>query len=208
MTAASTPPSSIRAMASSGVKAVTCRCDWLLGKPDPQRCIWASTICIAFSPLFSPIGCRATSGVRRLLLWVDALVDPGRPLVMAQLRLHSSRPRVAAAGANPGLALRDPGMLELVQRQVFGLALDSDEPARAEASRHRQIAWDIDRIVPGVEFLLDRYGNIDPPHLQKRCHCHGLLDRMGVYRKDLPIGVPQKVPPNPARPDLRPLGRG
>src|SRR6266480_4071178 len=37
MTAASTPPSSIRRMASSGVKAVTCRCARLLGKPLPQR---------------------------------------------------------------------------------------------------------------------------------------------------------------------------
>src|SRR5215469_4336185 len=47
MTAASTPPSSISAMASSGVKCVTCRCERLLGKPLPQRWIWASTICIA-----------------------------------------------------------------------------------------------------------------------------------------------------------------
>src|SRR5215469_696042 len=47
MTAASTPPSSISAMASSGVKCVTWRCERLLGKPLPQRWIWASTICIA-----------------------------------------------------------------------------------------------------------------------------------------------------------------
>src|SRR5215472_15903440 len=47
MTAASTLPSSISAMASSGVKCVTCRCERLLGKPLPQRWIWASTICIA-----------------------------------------------------------------------------------------------------------------------------------------------------------------
>src|SRR5215471_11778187 len=47
MTAASTPPSSSSAMASSGVKCVTCRCERLLGKPLPQRWIWASTICIA-----------------------------------------------------------------------------------------------------------------------------------------------------------------
>src|SRR6516165_747525 len=53
MTAASTPPSSIRTMASSGVKAVTCRCERLLGKPLPQRWIWASTICIAFPPCIS-----------------------------------------------------------------------------------------------------------------------------------------------------------
>src|SRR4051794_18490490 len=56
MTAASTPPSSIRAMASSGVKAVTCRCDRLLGKPLPQRWIWASTICIAALRLLSHLG--------------------------------------------------------------------------------------------------------------------------------------------------------
>jgi hypothetical protein len=36
MTAASTPASSINAIASSGVKCVTCQCDMLLGKPLPQ----------------------------------------------------------------------------------------------------------------------------------------------------------------------------
>src|SRR4051812_35395391 len=47
MIAASTPPSSISAIASCGVKCVTCQCDRLLGKPLPQVWIWASTICIA-----------------------------------------------------------------------------------------------------------------------------------------------------------------
>src|SRR5271166_4164798 len=71
------------------------------------------------------------------LFRVDALVNPGRPFVMPQIRLHPSRPRVARAGSAPGIALRDPGMLELVHGQVFGLALDDDEPASAEASGHR-----------------------------------------------------------------------
>ena len=61
------------------------------------------------------------------LFRVDALVHPGRPLVMPQLRLHPPRPRIAAAGSRPGLALRDPAMLELVQGQVFGLAFDSND---------------------------------------------------------------------------------
>src|SRR5262249_35927947 len=51
MTAASTPPSSIRPTASSVVNAVTCRCAILLGRPLPQTWIWASTICMACSPL-------------------------------------------------------------------------------------------------------------------------------------------------------------
>src|SRR5690242_1489649 len=34
-------------MASSGVKWVTWRCERLLGRPVPQRWIWASTMCIA-----------------------------------------------------------------------------------------------------------------------------------------------------------------
>src|SRR5208282_6292280 len=47
MTAASTPPSSISAIASAGVKCVTWMCDWLLGNPLPQVWIWASMIGIA-----------------------------------------------------------------------------------------------------------------------------------------------------------------
>jgi hypothetical protein len=41
-------------------------------------------------------------------------------------------------------------MLELVHGQVFGLALDSDEPAGGEASGHRQITRNIGRVIPGA----------------------------------------------------------
>src|SRR5215831_8083556 len=51
MTAASTPPSSIRPTASSVVNAVTYQCAILLGRPLPQTWIWASTICMVCSPL-------------------------------------------------------------------------------------------------------------------------------------------------------------
>src|SRR5439155_17139840 len=44
ITAASTPPSSIRRKASSVVNEVTWRWAMLLGKPLPQRWIWASTM--------------------------------------------------------------------------------------------------------------------------------------------------------------------
>src|SRR5712671_805991 len=67
MTAASTPASFIRAMASSGVKAVTWRCDRLLGRPVPQRWICASTICIA-SPRSRRLGRPAS---------FEYLTDPG-----------------------------------------------------------------------------------------------------------------------------------
>src|SRR5271167_4196536 len=76
-------------------------------------------------------------GVTLALFRVDALVNPGRPFVMPQIRLHPSRPRIARAGSAPGITLRDPGMLELVEGEVFGLALDNDKPASAEASGHR-----------------------------------------------------------------------
>ena len=39
------------------------------------------------------------------LFRVDALVNPGRPFVMAQVRLHPSGPRIARAGSAPGIAL-------------------------------------------------------------------------------------------------------
>ena len=80
-------------------------------------------------------------------------------------------------------------MLELVYGEVFGLALDNDEPARADASGHRKIAWEINCIVPGVELFFDRGGNINPAHLEERSHRHGLLDRVRMHRKDLPIRV-------------------
>ncbi len=95
-------------------------------------------------------------------------------------------------------------MLELVKGQVFGLALDVDVAARAETSRNREIAWNIDCIIPGVEFLLDGTRYIDPPHLQGWRHLGRLFDWMGVHRKDLTIGIAQKIAPDPAGSGLLP----
>src|ERR1700737_3951096 len=110
---------------------------------------------------------------RDRLFRVDALVNSGRPLVVSQIRLHPPRPRIACSCPIPGLALRNPGMFELVDGQIFRLAFDGDKPAGAEAARDRQIARDISCVVPGVELLLHRCGDVDPPHLEKRSQTLG-----------------------------------
>src|SRR6516225_12123473 len=109
MTAASTPPSSIRTMASSGVKAVTCRCERLLGKPLPQRWIWASTVCIASSRIFSPspeaLGQRLGHIEPRMAGWLT--FDPGGDLPTLlqietrRLKVQRRQYRAGAAAAPP-----------------------------------------------------------------------------------------------------------
>src|ERR1700732_4754421 len=87
---------------------------------------------------------------RDRLFRVDALVNSGRPLVVSQIRLHPPRPRVARSCPIPGLALRNPGMFELVDGQIFRLAFDGDKPAGPRGTRARQIARGITTVVPRV----------------------------------------------------------
>src|SRR6476660_7892614 len=93
----------------------------------------------------------------------NAAVDAGEADIVAQVGRHPPGPRVARPRLAPGLALRNLGMLELVQRQVFRLAFDGDKATSPQNPRHGQISRDVDRVVPIVELLLDRGGNIDPP---------------------------------------------
>src|SRR5216683_6118331 len=103
----------------------------------------------------------AIAGAR--LFREDPPVDARRPDIVAQVRRHPPGPRITRPRLAPGLALRNLGMLELVQRQVLRLTFDNDEATSAKNPRHGQISRDVDHVVPVVELLLDRGGDVDAP---------------------------------------------
>src|SRR6266568_859286 len=62
-----------------------------------------------------------------VLLRIEAAVDPGGAEIVAHEGADALTPRVAVAGALPGGAFRHAGVLELVERQIFRLAVDGDK---------------------------------------------------------------------------------
>src|SRR6266852_1383892 len=69
-----------------------------------------------------------------ILLRIEAAVDPRRADIVSHEGADALAPRVAVAGPLPGRALGDAGVLELVERQIFRLAIDRDEAAGTEAA--------------------------------------------------------------------------
>src|ERR1700704_1132681 len=127
------------------------------------------------------------------LFRVEPAVDAGRADIVPHEGTDAVAPWIAVAGARPFGAFRHRGVLELVERQGFRLAVDRRIPARVDAAGALQIGRDIRRIVPVVELLLDHRRDVDPPHLQKRRRLVNLLDRVAVDRKDLAIAVEQVI---------------
>src|SRR6266566_5506517 len=120
------------------------------------------------------------------LFRVEAAIDAGRTDVVPHEGADAVAPRIAVAGPRPFRGLRHAGMLELVERQVFRLAVDRDVAARAEAAGTLEIRRDVGGVVPVVELFLDHRRDIDSSHLQKRRGLAGLLNRIAMDRKDLP----------------------
>src|SRR5437016_4959363 len=101
------------------------------------------------------LGSVVATGMALPLLRIEPPVDPGRADIVAHEGADAVAPGVAVAGPRPGLAFRDVRVLELVEGQIFRLAVDGDKAARAKTARHRHIRREVGRVVPVVEFLLD-----------------------------------------------------
>src|SRR5579863_3703060 len=82
------------------------------------------------------------------LFRVDAAVDAGGAGVVPQERMDAPSPGVTRPRRCPSLALRHALVLEFVKRQVFRLTLDRDPAARVDDPGHRQIARNVDGVVP------------------------------------------------------------
>src|SRR5439155_8809360 len=67
-----------------------------------------------------------------VLLRIEAAVDPGRTDIVAHEGADALAPRVAVAGPLPGRALGHGRVLELVEGQVFRLAVDGGKAPRAK----------------------------------------------------------------------------
>src|SRR5439155_24550429 len=126
-------------------------------------------------------------------LRIRAAIDAGRPDMMPHKSAHTLAPRIAVARLIPFGVLRDAGMLELVQRQVFRLTIDRHIAAGSETARATEIGRDIRRDVPVVELLLYHRRNIDAPHLQKRRGLARLLDPVGPEAEDLAVAVEEII---------------
>src|SRR5271163_3727743 len=143
ITAASTPASSISAIASAALNDVTWRCAWLLGRPLPQMWIWASTICMARLPprwLLAP-GSLARSARPSSNDLVGSERRQPRRVVAEQLRQH--RPRVRAEqrrrAARPVRRAVEPEAgADLRQR-----ALALDQPIEQAAGLQHRIGGDL-----------------------------------------------------------------
>src|SRR5216684_1008209 len=141
---------------------------------------------------------RSPNGVR-----INSRVDARRSGAMLQVRPHALRPRIAVADCAPRVGFRHLRILELVERQVFRLAFDTNVTSCADTARHGHVAGNIDRVVPGVELLLHRGRDIHAPHLQIRRHPHREFDRVRHRGIDLAIHVEQKIPPDESAGRLR-----
>src|SRR5215469_5706145 len=109
------------------------------------------------------------------------------------MRAHAGVPWIAIARARPFRRIWHVGVVEFVDRQVSRLALDREMAPRAEAARDGEIAWNIGGVVPVVELLLHRGGDVDAPHLEERRGAHRVVRRLGTRGEDLTITVDQIV---------------
>src|SRR5579862_9309110 len=73
------------------------------------------------------LGSVLTTGISKFpvrLLRIEPAVDPGRADIVPHEGADAVAPRIAVAGLGPGRALGHSRVLELVERQIFRLAVD------------------------------------------------------------------------------------
>ena len=119
-----------------------------------------------------------------MLFREDAPVDPRRAEIVAQVGRHPPGPRIARARLQPRLALRHLGVLELVQRQVFRLALDGEpviQTSAAPAAPPERSVQPISVVVTTPAAVTDRGGLVWP-------RARALLRRPGCRHLGLPSG--------------------
>src|SRR5882724_3699624 len=132
----------------------------------------------------------------------------GRSRVELHEGADAMRPGIEVAHAVPGLTFRHVRALELVDGQVFRLAVYHGEAPGADDAGHAEVVGDVDGVVPGVPLLLHGRRNVHAAHLQIGRRAHGELDRIGARGVDLPVALHEVVAPHMPAGGLGPPGRG